>query len=191
MRTHKVWRLAMAAGMLAMFPVASAAGAPGAKVLGTDAANDAPPGADLTALEVAQHGRDLHVRIVQSTIPSLGSYPEAGIQWSFSSRGRTFAVEAHQDSPGEYGYTLYEIKGGSFNVVDEVEGELEEGAFNIYVPLAAIFGDQGDGHQGSHPGGGRRRRRDPPTRNGRERDRRRPTNHQNIQGQVIRDHEES
>jgi hypothetical protein len=144
MRTHKVLRLAIAAGMLATFLAAPATGAPGrTKVMGTDAENDAPPGADLTALEVAQHGRDLHVRIVQSTIPSVGSYPEAGIQWSFSSRGRTFAVEAHQQDPGEYGFTLYEIKGGSFNVVDEIEGELEEGAFSMYVPLNSISASRG------------------------------------------------
>ena len=144
MRTHKVWRLAIAAGMLATFLAAPATGAPGGtKVMGTDAENDAPPGADLTALEVAQHGRDLHVRIVGSTIPSVGSYPEAGIQWSFSSRGRVFAAEAHQESPGEYGFTLYEVKGGSFNVVGDVEGELEDGAFSMYVPLNSISATRG------------------------------------------------
>ena len=144
MRTHKVWQMVLTAGMLALLLAAPATGAPGgAKVLGTDAENDAPPGADLVALEVAQHGRDLHVRIVQSTLPSVGSYPEAGIQWSFTSRGRTFAVEAHQESPGEYGFTLYEIKGGSFNVVDTIEGELEDGAFSMYVPLSAISASKG------------------------------------------------
>jgi hypothetical protein len=144
MRTPKVWRLAIAAGMLAMLSTAPAIGAPGGtKVLGTDAQNDAPPGGDLLALEVAQHGRDLHVRIVQSTIPSVGSYPQAGIQWSFTSRARTFAVEAHQESPGAYGFTLYEIKGGTFNVVDEIEGDLEDGAFNMYVPLTAISATKG------------------------------------------------
>jgi hypothetical protein len=130
--------------MLAMLSAAPAAGAPGGtKVLGTDAANDAPPGADLLALEVAQHGRDLHVRIVQSMLQSVGSYPEAGIQWSFSARGRTFAVEAHQERPGEYGFTLYEIKGGSFNVVDDVDGELEDDAFNMFIPLSSIGATKG------------------------------------------------
>jgi hypothetical protein len=144
MRTHKVWRLAIAAGMLPVFLAAPATGAPGGtKVMGTDAANDAPPGVDLIALEVAQHGSDLHVRIVQSTIPSVGSYPSAGIQWSFSARGRLFAVEAHQESPGEYGFTLYEYKSGSFNVVTELKGELEDGGFSMYVPLSAISATRG------------------------------------------------
>jgi hypothetical protein len=150
MRTHKVWQMALAAVMVALLLAAPATGAPGgAKVLGTDAENDAPPGADLIALEVAQHGRDLHVRIVQTMIPSVGSYPEAGIQWSFTSRGRTFAVEAHQQSPGEYGFTLYEIKGGGFSVVDELEGELEAGAFSMYVPLSAISATRGTVIKGS------------------------------------------
>jgi hypothetical protein len=130
--------------MVALFLVAPGAGAAGGtKVLGTDAANDAPPGADLTALEVAKHGTDLHVRIVQSTVPSVGSYPEAGIQWSFTSGGRIFAVEAHQQSPGAYGFTLYEIKGGAFNVVDEIEGELTDDAFDMYVPLESISATKG------------------------------------------------
>ena len=149
MRTHKVWRSAIAAGMCVMSLSAPAAGAPAPKVLGTDAENDAPPGGDLKALEVAQHGSDLHVRIVMTTIPSVGSYPEAGIQWSFASRSRVFAVEAHQESPGEYGYTLYEMKGNTFNVVSSIEGDLEDGAISMYVPLAAISATKGTVIRGS------------------------------------------
>ena len=143
MKTPRVWRSAIAAAALSLLLTASAGASGSMKVLGTDAQNDAPPGGDLISLEVAQHGSDLHVRIGMSTLPSIGSYPEAGIQWSFSSRGRVFAVEAHQQSPGEYGFTLYEIKGGAFNVVTTVDGELDDGGFNIYVPLNAISASKG------------------------------------------------
>ena len=144
MGTQRVWRLAIAAVMIATSVIApGAAAAGGSKPLGTDPSNDGPPGADLTALEVARHGRDLHVRIVQSTVPSVGSYPNAGIQWSFSASGRVFAVEAHQEAPGAYGFSLYEIKGGAFNVVDTIEGELGDGAFDMYVPLSAISARKG------------------------------------------------
>jgi len=144
MRTIKVWHVALAAGLLAVpTAVPSAAAAGDSKVLGTDAENDAPPGADLVALHAAQKGRDLHVRIVLSLIPGLGSYPEAGIQWSFSSRGRTFAVEAHQEAPGEYGYTLYEVIAGAYKVISPVEGVMGDNGFDITVPLSSIGASKG------------------------------------------------
>jgi hypothetical protein len=113
------------------------------KVLGTDAQNDTAPGYDLTSLAVAQHGSDLHIHIGMVTLPGAGGYPQAGIQWSFMSRGKTYAVEAHQEAPGDYGFTLFEVNGGVFKQLESVDGELTAVGLDAYVPLKSIGARRG------------------------------------------------
>lgn len=92
-----VLALTLVAGLLPWGAAGAASKNPKMRTLGTDEANDAPPGADLLALQAGVRGKELVVRIVMDQLPELTSYPGSGIQWSFSTGGRIFVVEAHPD----------------------------------------------------------------------------------------------
>ena len=144
--------VALALAVVSMLPgVASAAPM---KVLGTDPALDGPPAADLVSLAAATHGSDFHVQIgLANALPVQGSYPGAGIEWSFVVRSRVFLVEAHPE-PGAMRYTLFEIVGDQLR-----QGEILDGAFDtatgtidMYVPLQSIGARKGTKLSGAGDG---------------------------------------
>jgi hypothetical protein len=115
------------------------------KQLGTDPALDAPPGADLTALSVATHGSDLHIRIVlANALPVQGSYPGAGIEWAFDVGSRTYLAEGHPE-PGAFRFTLFEVNSDSLRQIDSLEGSFDwaTGTLDMYVPLNLINAKRG------------------------------------------------
>ncbi len=114
-----VVRAVVAAAVAAMMslPSGATAGPTKMKVLGTDPTLDGPVAADLVSLAVATHGSDLHVRIeLANALPVQGSYPGAGIEWTFDVKGRRFLAEAHPE-PGAMRYTLFEIAGDQLRQV--------------------------------------------------------------------------
>ena len=114
------------------------------KQLGIDPALDAPYGADLAALLVASHGGDLHLRIeLAGALPVQGSYPGAGIEWSFDVRGRTFVAEGHPEAGGEFLYTLYEVVDETFTQLAQLEGNFDAGLLDMYIPLREIGARKG------------------------------------------------
>ena len=124
------------------------------KVLGTDPALDGVPGADLVSLAAAMHGADFHIQIgLAQAIPVQGSYPGAGIEWSFEVRGRTFLAEAHPE-PGAMRYTLFEITGDSLRQIKILEGafDTETGLIDMYVPLSSIGARKGTKISGAGDG---------------------------------------
>lgn len=143
---------ALALAATALLP--TGAHAASMKVLGTDAALDGPPGADLVSLAAAKHGSDFHIQIgLAQALPQQGSYPGAGIEWAFEVRGRTFLAEAHPE-PGEMRYTLFEIQGESLRQVEILEGsfDTESGLIDMYVPLASIGARKGTKISGAGDG---------------------------------------
>ncbi len=134
-----------AAALMMITTTTPAVGAGGFKLLGIDAANDAPRGADLLALEVATHGPDLHLRMAMSMIPVQGSFPGAGIQWVFKAGIRTFVAETHVGEAA-FEFNLYEVDGsGAFVYLSSIEGEVDvdAGIINMYVPMSDIGARKG------------------------------------------------
>lgn len=116
------------------------------KLLGTDASNDAPPAADLTSLMVGKSGLNLSVRIgVANLLPVQGSYPGAGIEWTFDVGSRTFVAEAHPADGGDFEYTLFEVRNGSFSTVSQLKGAVvaDESYILMSVPLQTIGAKRG------------------------------------------------
>jgi hypothetical protein len=137
-----------------MMSLPSGATAGPMKVLGTDPALDGPVGADLVSIAAATHGADLHVRIgLANALPVQGSYPGAGIEWSFEVRGRTFLAEAHPE-PGEMRYTLFEIAGDELRQLEILEGAIDtdSGLIDMYVPLQSIGARRGTKVSGAGDG---------------------------------------
>jgi hypothetical protein len=129
--------MAVAVALMLISP-AQAAGA--FKTLGSDASLDAPPGADLTSLQVAQGSKTLDIRIGIALVPSQGSYPEAGIQWAFTSGKRTYLAETHVGT-GEFGFNLYRVDAsGAFVLIGPIDGavDVEAGIVDMHVPLRSI-----------------------------------------------------
>lgn len=141
--------LALAATML---PGTATAGP--MKVLGTDPALDGPPAADLVSLAAATHGSDFHIRIgLANALPVQGSYPGAGIEWTFEARGRKFLAEAHPE-PGAMRYTLFEIVGDQLRQVEALDGAFDTdlGVIDMYVPLQSIGARKGTRISGAGDG---------------------------------------
>jgi len=136
---------AVAVLAVSVFMAPSAGAAPKMKQLGIDPALDAPYGADLAALMVASHGGDLHLRIeLAGALPVQGSYPGAGIQWTFDVRGRTFVAEGHPEPGGEFIYTLFEVVDGAFTQLAQLEGNFDpSGLLDMFVPLSGIGARKG------------------------------------------------
>lgn len=144
--------IALAIATMTSLPSGAAAGQ--VKVLGTDPALDGPPAADLVSLGAAVHGADLHVQIgLAHLVPLQGSYPGAGIEWTFEVRGRTFLAEAHPE-PGEMRYTLFEISGESLRQIAILDGGFDPGAglIDMYVPLQTIGARKGTRISGAGDG---------------------------------------
>lgn len=141
MRTFK---LAVVTALLVV-AIPGGVNAGGMKTLGTDASADAPSGADLLALSVAQKGSDLQIRIDMNLNPLLGSYPGAGIQWAFASGSKVFVAETHQQQDNSFSFTLYEFRGGALNVLGHIDGEVDiaSGAIDMFVPLSKISARKG------------------------------------------------
>ncbi len=123
------------------------------KVIGTDPALDAPPALDITELAVGRVGNDLNIQFIMTMLPVQGSYPGAGIEWTFDVGPRTFVAEGHPEGGGEFAYTLYEVVGGTFNEVTHLDGEAEwaEGMMTIKVPLSTIGARRGTRISGAGP----------------------------------------
>lgn len=148
-----VARALLALALTAAVSPSSAAAAP-MKVLGTDAALDGPPAADLVSLAAAVHGPDLHVRIgLANALPEQGSYPGVGIEWAFDVRGRTFLVEAHPE-PGAMRYTLFEVSGEALRQVAIIDGSFDTaaGLIDMLVPLSEIGARKGTRISGAGDG---------------------------------------
>ena len=144
--------VALALAVATMLPGAATA-AP-MKVLGTDPALDGPPAADLVSLAAATHGSDFHVQIgLANALPVQGSYPGAGIEWTFEVKARTFLVEAHPE-PGAMRYTLFEIVGDQLRQVKILEGAFDAttGLIDVYVPLSSIGARKGTKISGAGDG---------------------------------------
>jgi hypothetical protein len=152
-------RLSIRSGVAAV-ALAAATLLPGAataaplKVLGTDPALDGPPAADLVSIAAATHGADLHVQIgLADALPAQGSYPGAGIEWTFDVKARTFLVEAHPE-PGAMRYTLFEIVGDQLRQVEILDGAFDAaaGTVDMYVPLQSIGARKGTRISGAGDG---------------------------------------
>jgi hypothetical protein len=134
----------IAAGLIGSAVPAGAA--PGLTVLGTDPALDAAPGSDLTQLAAATHGSDLHIQFTfANALPVIGTYGDpTGIQWAFKSRGKTYVAEGYPVGTS-FGYTLFEITGGTFKQIADLEGNFDTaaGVMDIYVPLKTIGAKKG------------------------------------------------
>jgi hypothetical protein len=145
MRLNMYRGAAVAAVALALTTNMTAYAAGGFKTLGTDASLDAPPGADLTSLQVGQSRRTLDIRIEMGMVPVQGSYPDAGIQWSFVSGTRTYVAEAHVGT-GEFGFNLYRIDGsGTFVLIGPIDGvvDVDAGTIDMNVPFSSIGARRG------------------------------------------------
>lgn len=147
-------RALVALAFASLLSLPSGATAAPMKVLGTDPVLDGPPAADLVSLAAAVHGPDLHVQIgLAQALPVQGSYPGAGIEWSFDVRGRTFLAEAHPE-PGEMRYTLFEVQADSLRQVKILDGAFDAGTglIDMYVPLATIGARKGTTISGAGDG---------------------------------------
>jgi hypothetical protein len=111
------------------------------KTLGTDPTGDAPPALDLTYVKVGRAKSDLEVRIgVNQMLPVSGGYPAVpGIEWIFQVGSRIFLAEAVANV-GDPDFYLFEIKGDSFEQLDNPEGTYDpaDGFIAIFVPLKQI-----------------------------------------------------
>ena len=122
-------------------------------VLGTDPANDAPPGSDLTQLAAGVHGTDLHIQFTLTSIPGAGSYgPLAGIEWIFKSNGKTYLAEAFPDG-ADFGYILFEKNGDAWTQTADLTGNWDTvaGVLDIFVPLKTIGAKKGTKITGAGP----------------------------------------
>ena len=145
--------IAIALSGLLVAPAPAGADVP-LTVLGTDPALDAPPGGDLTKLAAGVHGGDLHIQFTfANSIPVAGTYgPLAGIEWLFTSEGKTYLAEAYPDGAG-FGFVLFEITGDSFKQIETLEGEYDTigGVMDVFVPLKTIGAKKGTKIQGAGP----------------------------------------
>ncbi|MEA2434093.1 MAG: hypothetical protein QOG54_1550 [Actinomycetota bacterium] len=125
-------------------PAAFAANGP--EELGNDPSGDGPPALDVTYLQVARAGKSLEVAIgVSGMFPQVGGYPEApGIEWSFTSKGRTFVAEAVASLNGPTFY-LFEEKGGAYEQLESPTGTYDhaDGYIMIAIPLKTIGAKRG------------------------------------------------
>jgi hypothetical protein len=147
--------LAVVLAAISISTMVPAKAAPEMQELGTDAALDGPPAADVVSLAVARESANLHVRITLSSgIPVQGSYPDAGIEWSFDVKGRTFVAEGHPE-PGSFTFTLFEVRGDVFNQVATIDGSFDAltGFMDMYVPLRLIGAKRGTRISGAGPPG--------------------------------------
>jgi hypothetical protein len=145
---------AVAVALAAAMTLPGAAAAAPMKVLGTDPALDGPPGADLVSLAAATHGSDFHIQIgLADALPVQGSYPGAGIEWTFEVRGRTFLAEAHPE-PGAMRYTLFELVAGQLRQIEVLDGafDTDAGLIDMYVPLQSIGARKGTRISGAGDG---------------------------------------
>lgn len=115
-------------------------------VLGTDPALDAAPAADVTELAIATEGDELHLRFsLANSIPVAGT--AAGIEWTFTLRGRTFVAEGFREQEGTgFRYLLFEKFGDKTYVQrHDLEGRFDTftGVMDIFVPLGSISAEPG------------------------------------------------
>ena len=144
MKLKRSFAAVLAAAALGAFAAPAGADVP-LTVLGTDAANDAPPGSDLLELAAGIHGPDLHIQFHMTSIPGAGTYgPLAGIEWIFKSNGKTFLAEAFPDG-ADFGYILFEKNGDAWTQTADLKGNFDtvNGLLDIFVPLKTIGAKKG------------------------------------------------
>lgn len=124
----------------------AAVAGPKYKSMGEDATMDAPPGLDVSYLEVARVGKDLDVRIgMANMLPAMGGYPELpGVEWLFTTGKGTYLAEAYVGTDGPH-FLVFQQDGEAFNVLGEVEGTYDtaDGFISILVPLKMIKAKKG------------------------------------------------
>ena len=146
--------LALAA-QLALTPGASAGGT--MKRLGTDAALDAPPGLDLTYLDVGAADGKLEIRLGNANmLPGTGGYPLLpGIEWSFTTGGRTFVAEAVATQNGG-DYYLFEATPKGFQQLESPTGtyDFADGYASVVIPFKTLGIRKGSVIRGADTGAG-------------------------------------
>jgi hypothetical protein len=114
--------------------------------LGEDPSGDAPPGLDITYLEVDNSKDSLEIRIGLANMPPvLGGYPDVpAIEWIFTTGKRTFIAEAVVGTPSPSFY-FFELKDDSFEQLDGITGSFDwSGGFvAMEVPLKSIGAKKG------------------------------------------------
>jgi len=152
-----VKRVLVAAITIAL--LAAPVGARGKKFvrLAEDPTLDAPPGLDLTYLDVGRTGKNLEIRIgIEGMFPPGGGYPELpGIEWIFETKGRTLVAEAVATA-SEPLFFLFELtEGGGFEQLATLEGTYDwtAGYTSILVPLKTIGARSGTRISGLGPKG--------------------------------------
>jgi hypothetical protein len=133
----------------------ASSGAPKYKRLGEDAELDAPPGLDLTYLEVAKVGKAVDMRFgISGMFPPGGGYPLLpGIEWTFTTGPRTFVAEAVATTNTTGAFYLFEVKpDGSFVQLESPTGTYNyaDGFASVRVPLKAIGAKRGTTLRGAH-----------------------------------------
>lgn len=147
--------MAACAVSLVLNLAAPSGGAPKYKRLGDDPEGDGPPALDLTYLDVARVGKAIDIRFgIAGMTPAGGGYPELpGVEWIFTSAGRTFVAEAVPTANGEGKYFLFEMKpDGSFVQLDSPNGTYDytDGFASVRVPLKSIGARRGTEVAGAH-----------------------------------------
>ena len=124
--------------------------------LAEDATLDAPPGLDLSYLDVGRTGKNLEIRIgIEGMFPPGGGYPELpGIEWTFDVKGRTLVAEAVATA-GEPLFFLFDITGGGAEQIGTLKGTYDwsAGYTSILVPLKLIGATSGTRISGVGPKG--------------------------------------
>ena len=124
--------------------------------LAEDASLDAPPGLDLTYLDVGRTGKDLEIRIgIEGMFPPGGGYPELpGVEWTFEVKGRTLVAEAVATADQPL-FFLFDITDGGAEQVGTLEGTYDwtSGYTSILVPLKLIGAKTGTRISGLGPKG--------------------------------------
>ena len=124
--------------------------------LAEDASLDAPPGLDLTYLDVGRSGKDLEIRIgIEGMFPPGGGYPELpGIEWIFEVKGRTLVAEAVATADQPL-FFLFDITDGGAEQVAMLDGTYDwsAGYTSILVPLKTIGAKTGTRISGLGPKG--------------------------------------
>ena len=114
------------------------------------------PAADIMELSVGRDGSNLVVLVhLFSGIPAQGSYPGAGIEWSFDVRGRTYVAEGHPE-PGEMRYTLFEVINDTFTQIENARRGRSirlTGEMVMNIPLGLIGAKPGTKVSGTGPKG--------------------------------------
>ena len=146
--------LALAA-QLALVPAAGAKGT--MKRLGTDPAMDAAPALDVTYLDVGAANQKLEIRLgIANMLPGTGGYPVLpGIEWSFTTGGRTFVAEAvATESGGDY--YLFEATKNGFQQLETPTGtyDFADGYASVIIPFKTIGIRKGSVLAGADTGAG-------------------------------------